>query len=153
LCSRPKGFPMKYLALIALYSFNSFAEVNVVLNEGDYSFNHPTCLIRFDSKLEFADKLEKKLKEKGFKTDAYLPEGKLNPEDMYFHFTLNRVGLIYKECQLEFKIQEAKSVKPVSSDPVFFSAKTTRSLPRVTFSGDERCTRGIDDLFVELPNC
>lgn len=143
---------MKYLLLL-LISHSVYAEVGVVLNEGQYSFDHPTCLLRFDPKQEFASKIADALKEKGYKLHDYLPEGKLNPEDMYFTLTISRTGMFFKDCEVSYYIHEASGVKPISSDKQMLHSKTTRSLPRVTFSGDERCTRGIDDLFVNLPSC
>lgn len=129
------------------------AEVGVMLNEGEYSFNHPTCLLRFDSSMEFADKISSKLQEKGFKLHDFLPDGKLNSEDMYFALNIERIGLLFKECKLTYRIAEASTIKPVTSDRKLLSSSTTRAFPRVTFDGDERCRRGIDDLFVNVPTC
>lgn len=138
---------------LALFLNALYADVGVILNEGEYSFNHPTCLLRFDNKTEFADKISSKLKEKGFKLHDFLPEGKLNSEDMYFSLTIEREGMLFKECKLTYKIAEASTIKPVTSDKKLLSSTTTRAFPRVTFDGDERCRRGIDDLFVNVPTC
>tara|TARA_R110000868_G_scaffold154736_2_gene380977 strand:+ start:36189 stop:36647 length:459 start_codon:yes stop_codon:yes gene_type:complete len=138
---------------ILLFFTNALAEDAVLINQDDFSFNHPTCLIRFDSTQEFADKIASNLKDKGFKLQDYLPEGKLNPEDMYLNLIIEREGWFYKDCVLDLVISQANSVKPLSSDLRLMSAKAKRMYPRVTFSGDERCTRGIDDLFVNIPTC
>lgn len=142
------------MMLLLLFLVNTLrADVGVILNDGEYSFNHPTCLLRFDSKMEFADKVSSKLQEKGFKLHDFLPEGKLNSEDMYFSLVIEREGLLFKECKLTYKIAEAGTIKPVTSDKKLLSSSTTRAFPRVTFDGDERCRRGIDDLFVNIPTC
>src|SRR5690606_1855305 len=95
-----------------LYISSANAELGVLLNERDFSFNHPTCLLRFDQKIEFSQQIQEKLKEKGFKLHDYLPEGKLNPEDMYFQFSLNRKGIIFKDCEVSYQINQASSIRP-----------------------------------------
>ncbi|MBH46866.1 MAG: hypothetical protein CME71_01705 [Halobacteriovorax sp.] len=141
------------LLYLLFFISTTFAEDAVLINQEDFSFNHPTCLIRFDSNQEFASEIASNLKEKGFKLQDYLPEGKLNPEDMYLKLIIEREGWFYKDCLLDLVISQANSIKPLSSDLRLMSAKVKRMYPRVTFSGDERCSRGIDDLFVNIPKC
>lgn len=126
---------------------------NAFINKSDFTITHPTCLVRFDETQEFGEKLGRKLKEKGYKTHAFLPEKKLNVEDWYFTSSIKREGMIYKDCTISYAILEAKSVRPASMDIKILEGSSKRNLPRVTFSGDERCTRAIDDLFVNIPTC
>tara|TARA_R110000868_G_scaffold25366_2_gene98857 strand:- start:2012 stop:2470 length:459 start_codon:yes stop_codon:yes gene_type:complete len=141
------------LLLLSLFLSIAQAQDAVIINQDDFSFNHPTCLIRFDSSQEFASEIRANLKTKGFKIQDYLPEGKLNPEDLYLKLGIEREGWFYKDCHLTLQISQANSIKPLMSDLLLMSAKVKRIYPRVTFSGDERCTRGIDDLFVNIPTC
>lgn len=141
------------LLLLSLFLSIAQAQEAVIINQDDFSFNHPTCLIRFDSSQEFASEIRANLKTKGFKIQDYLPEGKLNPEDLYLKLGIEREGWFYKDCHLTLQISQANSIKPLMSDLLLMSAKVKRIYPRVTFSGDERCTRGIDDLFVNIPTC
>jgi len=110
-------------------------------------------LLRFDEKQEFSTKLKENLIKKGFKLHGYIEEKKLNPEDLYMTLSISREGLFFKDCKLTIKINEATSSKILSTDKTLLQTVTTRAYPRVTFNGDERCTRGIDDLFVDLPSC
>ncbi|PIP89705.1 MAG: hypothetical protein COW01_04775 [Bdellovibrionales bacterium CG12_big_fil_rev_8_21_14_0_65_38_15] len=142
---------MKYLFIFI--SFAVSAQNTVKINSDDFSFDHPTCLLRFDEKQEFSTKLKENLIKKGFKLHGYIEEKKLNPEDLYMTLSISREGLFFKDCKLTIKINEATSSKILSTDKTLLQTVTTRAYPRVTFNGDERCTRGIDDLFVDLPSC
>ena len=144
---------MRFLLILFLFSFTVLAQNTVEINTDDFSFNHPTCLLRFDEKQEFSPKLKENLIKKGFKLHDFIEENKLNPEDLYISLSINREGMFFKDCKLNLKINEAISSKTLSTDKTLLQTTTTRSYPRVTFSGDERCTRGIDDLFVDLPTC
>ncbi len=139
--------------LLSLFIFSAHAQNTAVINSDDFSFTHPTCLVRFDNSQEFANKISVNLKDKGFKLQDYIEGEKLNPEDMYLSLTIKREGWFFKDCELDLKIMEAKSSKRLSTDRTLLESKTVRAYPRVTFSGDERCTRGIDDLFIDIPKC
>ncbi len=141
------------ILILALFMFPAFAQNSVLINTEDFSFSHPTCLIRFDKTQEFAGKLASNLTNKGFKLHDFIDKDKLNSEDLYLSLSIEREGLFFKDCKLHLRIMQANSAKRISSDKILLESKTIRAIPRVTFSGDERCTRGIDDLFVDIPKC
>lgn len=129
------------------------AQNTVQINTDDFSFNHPTCLVRFNPSQEFSKKLKENLITKGFKLHDFIESDKLNPEDMYVQLTIKREGILFKDCKLNLKINEASGSKVLSTDKTLLESNVTRIYPRVTFDGDERCRRGIDDLFVDIPKC
>lgn len=139
--------------LLVFFTASALAQNTVQINENDYSFNHPTCLLRFDSAQDFSDKLKENLVKRGFKLHDFIEDNKLNPEDLYLSLSIEREGIFFKDCKLHLKINQAVSSKRLSSDKTIIQSQTTRTYPRVTFDGDERCTRGIDDLFVNVPKC
>lgn len=141
------------LLSLLLFSFSAYGENSVLINQGDFSFNHPTCLIRFDSTQEFSKEIAKNLKNKGFKIHEFIEDKKMNPEDLYFSLLIQREGILFKDCKLRLRILQAYSVKPLEKDLLLLEAKTVREFPRVTFNGNNLCRRGIDDLFVDIPSC
>lgn len=141
------------LLLSLLFSFSAYGKNSVIINQGEFSFNHPTCLIRFDSQQPFAKKIATNLKDKGFKLHEFIEDKKMNPEDLYFSLLIQRDGILFKDCKLKLKVLQSNSVKALDNDIVLLETETVRVFPRVTFSGDERCSRGIDDLFVDIPSC
>lgn len=139
--------------ILFLITFSAMAQNTVQINTDDFSFNHPTCLLRFNSKQEFSTNLKENLTTKGFKLHDFIEKDKLNPEDMYVQLTIKREGILFKDCKLNLKINEAGGSKVLSTDKTLLESNVTRIYPRVTFDGDERCRRGIDDLFVDIPKC
>ena len=139
--------------ILPFFTFSVMAQNTVQIDSNNFSFNHPTCLVRFNSSQEFSAKLKENLITKGFKLHDFIETDKLNPEDMYVQLTIEREGILFKDCKLNLKINEASGSKVLSTDKTLLEAKTTRLYPRVTFNGDERCRRGIDDLFIDIPKC
>lgn len=139
--------------ILFLLTFSVMAQNTVQINTDDFSFNHPTCLVRFKSSQEFSAKLKENLITKGFKLHDFIETDKLNPEDMYVQLSINREGILFKDCKLNLKINEASGSKVLTTDKTLLESNVTRLYPRVTFDGDERCRRGIDDLFVDIPSC
>ena len=137
--------------------FLLLAPLKIVAQKTEDYFNikHPTCTLRIDKKdLEFSKEWFEGLEKKGFKIKPYLENNRLYPQDLYAKMYTKRLkGKIYKDCLANVEILLANRDKPTSKDKVLASRKSKRSLPRITFNGNERCTRAIKDALVHIPNC
>ncbi len=144
----------------------------------DFVIKDPSCKLRWD-KLGHQD-LDQHMKDalvkKGYTPIPFAKRGRLFANDLYLKHEIKRLAerdvvkrrvtkgvlsekktgtkkLLYKICQFSFSLQKAKSTVPTSKDPLLVQKETQRSVPRVTFDGDERCQRAISDAFVHLPRC
>jgi hypothetical protein len=124
------------------------------------TFEHPTCKVHlhaFDKLFSWDDKiiskLRENLKEHGYNTSFLNSKKELAPGD--FHLLLKRTlsGKVFKACLIELNIKRAKTKYALDSDPVFYKQEKSRSFPRQTFKGRERCYMALDDTFFALDIC
>lgn len=139
---------MKYLILSFLFVSSAFAQQ-------EYVFKHLDCKVRFSKTDDFLNELaHEKLSDKGYKTHDFVNTDKMNVGDLYFHLEYSRAGMkLWKDCIVNVAIKKAKNQKVFSKDKVLFKKSVKRSLPRHTFSGNERCKRALKDAFVHIPYC
>lgn len=121
----------------------------------NFDFEHADCKIRFkkgeESHLNKAAVAQLRKRQ-------YIPEEMhdnrvLLPGDLYYYFEKRLEGGLYKRCIIRSYIKKAKSRLPQKNDPVIFKKEIKRSLPRVTFSGKERCLKAIKETFIHIPRC
>jgi len=79
---------------------------------------------------------------------------RLLQNDLYLHISLSKSeNKLYKDCNITMAIKQSKGNTPLESDKDLFKKSVNRSVPRVTFNGNERCRRAIKDAFVHIPVC
>lgn len=73
-----------------------------------------------------------------------------------FKAKMYRSGFIYKNCHIELELHGPNPQAQItggSRSIKLYEADINRQFPRVTFKGNERCTRAIADAFVHIPTC
>lgn len=131
---------------------------NTTSAQVDFSFNHPNCNVRAFLPSE-ASFLEGTLKEmtKKRKMNLTLMKNKKDifKGDMYFQVNFARIDQkIYDKCLIDVKLYLAKEDRYTSKrDTLLYEQKSTRSLPRITLKGNERCKRALKDAFIHIPVC
>jgi hypothetical protein len=60
---------------------------------------------------------------------------------------------LYSPCIVKLELKQAKGNTIRKSDKTLFQKEVERGFPRVTFKGNERCTRALKDAFVHIPKC
>lgn len=133
------------------------------LSAQSFTFNHPNCkikMLKFDPTLEYLKSdFEKYLKIRSFKLSYIEKKHKVFKGDLYLIFEAGHdtsgkyKSNLYKACQTKITIKEAKGSGMQNNDKILYQKSTTRALPRVTFFGKERCSRGLKDTFVHIPYC
>lgn len=143
---------MKLLPLFSVIVFFIFAGT---AHANQFVFKHLDCKVRFNKTENFMNKLaQKKLSEKGYITYSFNQNNRMNVGDLYFKLAFTRdPGKLWKDCIVTTELRKAKNQRVLSKDKILFSRTVRRSLPRHTFSGDERCTRGLKDTFINIPHC
>ncbi len=148
--TRPSSFYRKALLLI----FSSlFAQV--LQSSDDFTIEHSDCLIRIEKKNESLNQLFKEeLLKKNFVVKPFIEGKRVLSGELYGQFTVTKgPEKLYKKCSVEVSLKRADGNRPVSSDRLIFKKTNYRSLPRVTFSGSERCSKAMKEAFIHMPKC
>lgn len=141
---------MKNLTLICFLIFSS-----PLFAQEEFLFKHLDCKVRYNTTSDFLSQLaNKKLVDKNYTPQPFVDGNKMNVGDLYFQLEYKRdPRKLWRDCIVKISIKKATNQKAMSKDKTLFSRSVTRSLPRHTFSGDERCKRGLSDAFVNIPPC
>lgn len=120
-----------------------------------FEMKHIDCKIRYNKIDDFLSrKAYGLLLDKGYKVQSFVNGNKMNVGDIYFKLDyLRDPAKMWKDCVIKVAIKKAINQKEYSRDKTLFEKSIRRSLPRHTFSGNERCTRGLKDAFVHIPKC
>jgi hypothetical protein len=129
--------------------------ISLMAQEPKYSFKHLDCNIRYSKSDDFMNKLaHKKLSDKAFVVKDYVDGDRMNVGDLYFHLEyLRDPSKLWKDCIVKVAIKKASGQKALPKDKSLYSRSVKRSLPRLTFDGNERCTRALKDAFIHIPYC
>lgn len=143
---------LKSLALFLLLPFVAQAK------DPAFSFRHPDCKVKavIEEDQEFLfDTLNEMSKKRGLNLSKMKDKRDIYKGEMYFKINFVRIDKkLYDHCQVNLKLKLAKEDRYISSrDEVLYDQKNTRSLPRVTLKGNERCTRALKDAFIHIPTC
>ncbi|MDC1175630.1 hypothetical protein OAT67_09540 [Bacteriovoracaceae bacterium] len=140
--------------LIAFCLLGSFQ-----LQAQSFTFDHENCQIRlkdFSKKQKYLKEvLEKQLKKRNFKTLEMKDNKRVLPNELYAKINVIKLpsNLLYHPCLVELEIKVAQTRTPTESDDTLFERSVKRMFPRVTFEGEERCKRALEDAFVHIPYC
>lgn len=132
--------------IFIIISLNSFA---------DYNFEHADCKIGFIEGTEkYLNKVAKEtLISRSFKPQKLVENRILLPDDLYYTYEVIKGDSLYKSCTIKSYIKIASSRTPQERDTVVFKKEIKRTLPRITFTGSERCTKALKETFIHIPNC
>lgn len=125
----------------------------------EFTFEHGDCKIRVknyeDSELEKLSSMAKeKLKGKNFEIQDFIENSRLLAGDLYFDLEVVRPkDHIYTACIVNIVLAKAKGNTPRKSDEILYKKSIRRRVPRITFSGSERCRMALQDAFVHIPYC
>lgn len=98
--------------------------------------------------------IEKKISQKGFKLKNFDAKKQLSPGEFHLTIKIKHHGEnIFKECQVETDLRQAKTHFAISSDTPIFNLSSNRKFPRQTFKGKERCIMAAQDVLVTYPLC
>ena len=154
----PKRTRLESIFFLIFFLFTIFSSFSIYAKDPVFSFRHPDCkikaLVEKEQKFLFST-LQEMAKKRGFKILKMKNKRDIYKGEMYFKLNFIRVNKkLYNHCQVNLKIKLAKEDRYISSrDEVLYDQKNTRSLPRITFKGDERCTRALKDAFIHIPTC
>ena len=132
--------------IFIIFSLNNFAQ---------YNFEHADCKIGFvKGTKKYLNKVAKEtLIGRSFKPQKLLENRILLPDDLYYTYEVIFGDTLYKSCTIRSFIKIASSRTPQDKDRIVFKKEIKRTLPRVTFSGSERCKKAIKETFIHIPNC
>jgi len=135
--------------------FLSLFTLNFNVVAASHTFEHTDCKIRFipgpDKDLDKIAK--KKLQELNFEILPLINNKAMLAKELYYKMELSKDQKIYKSCIITSKVRVAQSRLARSTDKILFSKAIKRSLPRVTFSGYERCKMALQETFIHIPVC
>lgn len=128
-----------------------------------FTIGHQTCEAQVfletegfndSDKKTMLSKMSETASKKGYRIDeASQGSNRIASNQLYFDVEMKRSGFLYKNCQVIVELKEPQSQRPTTRDKVLHKGEVERRFPRVTFKGNERCTRAIDDAFVHIPTC
>lgn len=126
--------------------------------QNDFSFNHPNCKVKafLPDNARFLNSTLKQMTEKRKMILTIMKSKKdIYKGEMYFQVNFARIKQkIYDKCLVDIKLYLSKEDRYTSkSDILLYERKSTRSLPRITLKGNERCTRALKDAFIHIPTC
>ena len=132
--------------IFIVFSVTSFAQ---------YDFEHADCKIGFvkGSEKYLNDVGISTLKSRSFKPQKLVENRILLPGDLYYIYEVTLGDSLYKSCTINSFIKIADSRTPQEKDRVVFKKEIKRTLPRITFSGSERCKKALKETFIHIPNC
>lgn len=146
------------LVLIGLTPWSFFAQAKQDKQEPAYSFHHPDCKVKVllqNSAMFLKDTINEMCSKRRFKMSLMKNEKDIYKGEMYLKVDYLRIDKkLYDHCEVNVKLLLAKEDRYTSSrDTLLYDHKNTRSLPRVTFKGNERCKRALKDAFIHIPTC
>lgn len=119
-----------------------------------FYLKHPSCEIRLKRKnFKLKWYWETQLRKNNYKIKYISKDGRLSPGDLYLLTSVRKGSEGFKSCKMGFDLKEAKRSRPRLGDKILYQNIIKRKFPRVTFEGEERCRRAINDLMVHLPYC
>jgi len=127
-------------------------------SQSDYFYvKKANCELRLSplgkNEVQFKGHIKKLLSKKGYTVKDFIENKRVLPGEDYIEFKISKSDDFWKKCISLFKYKTSEFNKPSIKDKIKYMHQTTRSLPRITPSGNERCTRSIKDLLVHLPQC
>ncbi len=133
----------------------AFFSMKMTIYAQEFTFQHSDCRIRMKAAQSPRLKQAKELLEKKDFKVLELIEGKRTfPDELYFKLQIDRPKeKLYSACIVTIKILKAKGNIPKESDMVIFKKSIKRTVPRITFKGEERCRMALDDAFIHIPYC
>lgn len=145
-----KGLERLFILALFLFSFSGHAQ--------SFIFEHANCYVKIQKQKEDNKKLEELLKKlltnKGYKVSYLIENKKLLPKDLYMEMEITTPsGKLFKDCIVKVSLKVAKNRRISNGDKILFEREGKRQLPRVTFSGGERCRRALKDNFIHIPYC
>lgn len=155
----PEGIKLVRIQnLIFIYLITLFFVSSNVQAQNDFSFNHPDCKVKafLPENAEFLeDTLEEMTKKRKMVLSMMKTKKDIYKGEMYFQVNFARIKQkIYDKCLVDVKLYLAKEDRYISKrDTLLYERKSTRSLPRITLKGNERCTRALKDAFIHIPTC
>lgn len=148
-----------FLSLVILWSSQVVAFDKKQLLKIYDSFEHKNCqlkVFKLDKENSYLKKtLTEKILERDFKHQFISSGSELRKDDLYLVVkVLYGKEKAYRDCTIETKLYKAdNNYRTSSSDKAMFSRKVTRSFPRVTFKGKERCKKSLKDTFLNIKFC
>lgn len=126
--------------------------------QNDFSFNHPDCKVKAflpDNANFLKNTLEEMAKKRKMVLSMMKTKKDIYKGEMYFQVNFARIKQkIYDKCLIDIKLYLAKEDRYTSKrDTLLYERKSTRSVPRITLKGNERCTRALKDAFIHIPTC
>ncbi|MGB0452154.1 MAG: hypothetical protein ACPGJV_00455 [Bacteriovoracaceae bacterium] len=149
-------------ALLILSSFLFAAKVSaqaqVLDGAFDFSITHPSCKLKvpqFNGIEILKNQLFKSLKSRGYIPSMMSNKRDIFKYDYYVQVELKKVpNKLYNKCKVTLRLKSAKNDRFLSSkDETLYKNTVTRQFPRITFEGNERCTRALRDTFIHIPKC
>lgn len=137
--------------------FLGFLASSLMAQTPSFNFSHPQC--QFNLILEAQDfserdtlQMEEKLVEAAAKKrlEPILPGQRPVPSALTLQVKMHRSGFLFKTCHVDLKLLGRRADNTTMT---LGEAVINRQFPRVSFRGNERCTRAIDDAFVQVPTC
>lgn len=137
------------ISILTLFLLNS-----IVLASA-FTFEHPTCKVRFvggESK-KLNELAKEKLKERNYESQELVNGKALIVNDLYYVMDVAKDKKLYKTCIITSELKIASDRIPRKKDQVLYKKEIKRSLPRITFKGMERCKMAVKETFVHIPTC
>jgi hypothetical protein len=136
------------LFLFCLFPMQSQATEEFVLNDVN-------CQVKINTVHDrLFDLFQELLKQKGYEPIVLTAGQSINRGELTARFEKKHLdGKWYKDCQINLKLMRLTSHQSEHEAEMVVDHTTVRSLPRITFKGHERCSRGLRDAFIHLPPC
>lgn len=156
----PKGTRLVSI-FILIGIFTSFFSANISAKEDfipAFSFNHPDCNVKVllkEDALFLKDTVQEMCRRRRLNMSVMKNPKDIYKGEMYLKVDFIRIDKkLYDHCQVDVKLLLAKEDRYTSSrDTILYDQKSTRSLPRITLKGNERCHRALKDAFIHIPTC
>lgn len=135
--------------------FVLFSFLSLVAFAQDFSIKDVNCQVKINPMNDrLFDDFQSQLKEKGYEPVVMTEGQTINRGELTARFEkVHLDGKLYKDCQITLKVLRLTSHQSEFEADVIVDHTTTRTLPRITFKGHERCSRGLRDAFLHLPAC
>lgn len=136
-----------------LYTLLTF--LTLITSLQAFEMKHLDCKIRYNKADDFLNRqAHGLLSDKGYRVHSFVNGNKMNVGDLYFKLDyLRDPEKMWKDCVVKVSVKKATNQKAYSKDKTLYEKSIRRALPRHTFSGNERCKRGLKDAFVHIPRC
>jgi hypothetical protein len=136
------------LFIIALLALNT-------VKADEFLVRDRTCTVRYHSN---NDRLQpaflKYLEQKNYRPKVITPESPAYDGELMAGFDKEHLsGKVFRDCKIELKLWRHGEKGSDGLSRMILNHRTVRQLPRITFKGHERCSRGLRDAFLHLPPC